>query len=282
MDTNRYSHPAFAKAKTGQSSSYKVNSGRAAAKLDGGAPKSWHKYAPNFRTSPLKLEKHLESGSVVENVEGGRLTGDGEVQNAAIASLVLKKLVLPTIEDKKVGSSIFKGKRFSTVSPPPVQVQDSLPIKKTAGKSLVIYTDGSCSKNGADNARAGSGVWFGCNDPRNIAVRLPGAKQTSQRAEQYAVILALDAAPMDVRVTIKSDSKYVIKGMTEWMPNWIAKKEFEGRDNVDLWKRLLAQSEARSELGVNWVWVKAHSGIEGNEGADRLADAGAKKRIVQS
>ena len=76
------------------------------------------------------------------------------------------------------------------------------------------------------------------------------------------------------RVTIYTDSTYVMKGITDWMANWkrrgwmtAAKKPVK---NVDLWQQLDA---ALGRHHAHWQWVKGHSGVPENERADELARA---------
>jgi ribonuclease HI len=101
------------------------------------------------------------------------------------------------------------------------------------------------------------------------------AETTNNRMEMMAVICALEALTEPCNVTITTDSKYVLQGMTEWLENWklrnwqtAAKKPVL---NVDLWKRL---DKAASEHQIQWHWVKGHSGHRENEIADELANQG--------
>ncbi|KAH9856290.1 hypothetical protein C2E23DRAFT_704507, partial [Lenzites betulinus] len=72
-------------------------------------------------------------------------------------------------------------------------------------EEVMVYTDGSCAANGGTTATAGAGVWYGAGDPRNIAARVPGEVATNQRAELYAVALAVDATPPFARLNVVSD-----------------------------------------------------------------------------
>ena len=88
-----------------------------------------------------------------------------------------------------------------------------------------------------------------------------------------AVIQSLESLTRKCDVKIYTDSKYVLEGMTKWMPNWkkkgwktAARKPVK---NVELWQRLDA---AVQENNVTWQWVKGHSGDEGNDYVDELAN----------
>jgi len=101
------------------------------------------------------------------------------------------------------------------------------------------------------------------------------SQTTNNRMELTAVIKGLEALKKSCRVHITTDSKYVIGGITEWLPNWkkrnwktASKKPVQ---NVELWQeldRLVQQHE------IEWSWVKGHSGHAENEIADQLANQG--------
>jgi len=91
--------------------------------------------------------------------------------------------------------------------------------------------------------------------------------------ELMAAIAALESLNRPCRVELISDSKYVLQGITEWLPNWkkrgwktAAKTAVK---NEDLWRRL---DTAMSGHQIEWKWVKGHSGNQGNERADALAN----------
>ena len=103
-----------------------------------------------------------------------------------------------------------------------------------------------------------------------------GAEETTNnRMELTAAIEALNALRGKRKVILHTDSKYVMDGITEWMPNWkkrgwktAAKKPVK---NKDLWQSL---DEANSRHDVEWRWVRGHDGDPGNEEADALANLG--------
>jgi ribonuclease HI len=122
----------------------------------------------------------------------------------------------------------------------------------------VVYTDGACSKNGCVDAKAGSGVFFAEGDKRNDCFTVPG-RQTNQRAELWAIIMALKIVPETVAVCVISDSMYSINCAT---------KKWKARSNLDLFDVLWKQCENRN---IVWEHCRGHKGIPGNEAADKLA-----------
>ncbi|THH08974.1 hypothetical protein EW145_g2335 [Phellinidium pouzarii] len=144
----------------------------------------------------------------------------------------------------------------------------------------VVYSDGACKGNGHVGCVAGIGVWWGHDDPRNIAERCPGS-QTNNRAELIAIVRVLEETPVSERtLVIKTDSTYSIKCITEWMPNWQRRgwKTAQGKPilNLGILRYLSALRALRQVYGqdVRFVYVRGHAGIVGNEGADGLANTG--------
>jgi ribonuclease HI len=94
--------------------------------------------------------------------------------------------------------------------------------------------------------------------------------------ELMAVIQALAALKRPSRVRLHTDSQYVHKGISEWIVSW-KRRGWKTADkqpvkNVDLWQQLDALA---SQHDIQWVWVRGHSGHDGNERADALANRGA-------
>lgn len=150
----------------------------------------------------------------------------------------------------------------------PAVLQDAIPI----------YTDGSCINNGDADARAGSGVWFGPDDPRNIGVRVPGEIQSNQAAEVFAIFLAVTAVEPNVPIHIFSDSRYAIEGLTKYHKNWEA-IGWIGVENSHLFRPTLYRLRIRT-APTAFSWVKGHRGTVGNEAADRAAAAGARLDVL--
>ncbi|CAG8654317.1 21131_t:CDS:2 [Racocetra persica] len=151
---------------------------------------------------------------------------------------------------------------------------------------LVVWTDGCALNNGKEGARAGLGVFWGDNDTRNLSERLPGYKQTNNRAEIMAVIRALETCPdPELPLEIMTDSKYTINAYESWIPKWIKSgwKTANNKpvENKDLFVHLVELIEARPGK-VFFTHVPGHVGIPGNEAADRLANLGALKEEVET
>ena len=142
-------------------------------------------------------------------------------------------------------------------------------------KEIELYSDGSCLGN------PGPGGY-------GIVLRYPSGNYekefsegfritTNNRMELLGVITGLSQLKESCHVIITTDSQYVIKGVTAWIPGWIrnnwqtsAKKPVV---NQDLWQ-LLAKELSRHE--VTWNWIKGHNGHEYNERCDKLARTAAR------
>ena len=137
--------------------------------------------------------------------------------------------------------------------------------------TVEIYTDGACRGN------PGPGGWGALLRYGDVDKRLYGGEHltTNNRMELKAVIEALSALSKPCKVTLTSDSTYVLKGISEWLPNWkkrgwrtAGKKPVK---NGDLWKTLDDLAEMHE---IEWHWVKGHSGHIENELVDQLANLG--------
>lgn len=133
-----------------------------------------------------------------------------------------------------------------------------------------IFTDGACSGN------PGPGGWGAILRAGGHEKELSGGDPatTNNRMEMMAAIRALEALKKPSTVTIHTDSRYLMDGMTKYIAGW-KKKDWKTADkkpvkNVDLWKMLEAVVEPHD---VSWRWVKGHSDHVENERADALARA---------
>jgi cyclic pyranopterin phosphate synthase len=124
-----------------------------------------------------------------------------------------------------------------------------------------IYTDGACAGN------PGPGGWAAIIEDGAKRRELKGREEstTSNRMEILAAIKGLEQTPLDSRVTIHSDSQYLVRTMTE---NW------KRNTNLDLWHEL---DRLAAERSVDWVWIKGHNNQPENERANRLASEMASK-----
>ena len=134
-----------------------------------------------------------------------------------------------------------------------------------------IYTDGA-SKGNPGNG--GYGVVILYNQHRK-ELSQGFKKTTNNRMELLAVIAGLEALKNEgAKVTVYSDSKYVVDAIEKgWLWNWI-KKNFVKVKNPDLWQRFILVYKRHH---VKFQWVKGHAGIVENERCDQLAVAAAKK-----
>lgn len=136
---------------------------------------------------------------------------------------------------------------------------------------IKIYSDGACKGN------PGAGGWG--------ALLIAGAHRkeifggepdtTNNRMEIMAVIQALVLLKRPSIVAVYADSQYVLKGISEWMPDWKRRgwHSSSGKPvkNQDLWERLDAASQPHR---IEWNWVRGHAGHPENERADYLANLG--------
>lgn len=143
-------------------------------------------------------------------------------------------------------------------------------------KHVEIFTDGSCKGN------PGPGGWGAILRFGEHEKELSGGDidTTNNRMEMLAAINALNMLIEPCSVTLWTDSKYVMDGITRWVDGWkrngwktASKKPVR---NADLWHELIA---ATANHEVEWQWVKGHAGHPENERADQLACAAAEEVI---
>ncbi|MDB5677200.1 ribonuclease HI [Sphingomonas bacterium] len=135
-----------------------------------------------------------------------------------------------------------------------------------------IATDGACKGN------PGPGGWGVLIRKGSREKELSGGETltTNNRMELKAAIEGLNALTRPCRVTLSTDSRYVMDGLTKWIHGW-RKNGWRTADkkpvkNAELWQALI---DAAAPHRVEWVWVKGHAGHPDNERADRLASDAA-------
>jgi ribonuclease HI len=135
-------------------------------------------------------------------------------------------------------------------------------------KTVEIFTDGACSGN------PGPGGWGAILRYGQHEKEISGgeAQTTNNRMELLAVIRALQALKTPSTAIVHSDSRYVLDGLTKWLPRWKANgwktADKKPVKNEDLWRTL--ETEA-ARHALTWRWVAGHSGHPENERADALA-----------
>lgn len=136
-------------------------------------------------------------------------------------------------------------------------------------KKVELFTDGACRGN------PGPGGWGAILRYNGREKTLSGAEYntTNNRMELTAAIEGLKALQRTCVVIVTTDSQYVKKGITEWVPVWQARgwktASRKPVKNDDLWKLLYEETQKHQ---VEWHWVKGHSGHDENERADELAN----------
>lgn len=138
-------------------------------------------------------------------------------------------------------------------------------------RMLDIFTDGACSGN------PGPGGWGAILRWDGHAKEIMGGEPqtTNNRMELMAAIMAIEAVKRAVPIRLHTDSQYLKNGVTIWLAQWKVRgwrtADKSPVKNIDLWQRLDA---AIANHEIEWVWVKGHSGHEGNDRADALARLG--------
>jgi ribonuclease HI len=139
-------------------------------------------------------------------------------------------------------------------------------------KSVEIFTDGACKGN------PGPGGWGALLRMGRHEKELSGSEPdtTNNRMEMTAAIQALRALIEPCKVTLHTDSRYLIDGMTKWIEGWQRKGWISASKkpvrNEDLWHDLI---ELAAKHDISWEWVKGHNGHPENERVDKLASDAA-------
>ena len=142
--------------------------------------------------------------------------------------------------------------------------------------TIYIYSDGACKGN------PGAGGWGALlvTDGHRKEICGGEANTTNNRMEMTAVIRALESLKRPSTVEVHTDSQYVQKGVSEWMPGWKRRnwRTADGKPvkNQDLWLQLDALSQLHR---IEWKWVRGHAGHPENERADALANQGVLQAL---
>jgi ribonuclease HI len=151
---------------------------------------------------------------------------------------------------------------------------------------VIVHADESCLGNGADGENPGGAgalidvfsgdtivrrdIYISSPDTTNNRMALCGA---------IAVFAILSQKGKRLKVTYVSDSEYLVKGMTEWVPAWKAKnwrRKGGALKNVELWQTL---DRTAAPHDITWEWVRGHAGHPKNEYADHLAVKAATHQL---
>ncbi|MCJ2182336.1 ribonuclease HI [Novosphingobium sp. 1949] len=140
-------------------------------------------------------------------------------------------------------------------------------------KRVEVFTDGACKGN------PGPGGWGVLLRMGQHEKEMSGseATTTNNRMEMTAVIRALQALNQPCEITLCTDSKYVIDGITKWVHGWQKKGWVNASRqpvaNAELWREMLAAAKPHA---ITWQWVRGHNGHAENERVDQLASDAAK------
>ena len=145
-------------------------------------------------------------------------------------------------------------------------------MTSTERPNVKMWTDGACKGN---PGVGGWGAWMQYGDHER---ELFGGEPltTNNRMELTAAIEGLNALKRPCHVTLSTDSRYVMDGLTKWIKGWqkngwktAAKQPVK---NADLWQALITAAKPHR---IEWLWVKGHAGHPDNERADKLASDAA-------
>jgi ribonuclease HI len=135
-------------------------------------------------------------------------------------------------------------------------------------KTVLLYTDGACSRNGSPDAQGGW-AFILATPEKEILHEESGLEEgvTNSRMEMQAVFEGLCHLEDPHIIHLYSDSEFVVRGINEWLPKWIDKR-FKGVKNSDLWEKI---ANRLSFHNVTAIHVRGHNGHLLNERADLLA-----------
>ena len=157
---------------------------------------------------------------------------------------------------------------------------------KRNGQIAVVHADESCLGNGRDGSTPGGAGSLIEVEQRGTVVRrdlfICAPDTTNNRMALSGAIATLALLARKGRrlaVAFVSDSEYLVKGMTEWVPGWRARgwrRKTGAIENLELWKMLV---QVAADHEVRWRWVRGHAGHPKNEYADHLAQRAAREQV---
>lgn len=157
------------------------------------------------------------------------------------------------------------------------------------GRAAVVHLDESCLGNGREGANPGGAAGLvelgdGAGvDRRDFWLHAPAT--TNNRMALSSAIAALELLDQEAgrtAVLVVSDSEYLVKGMREWVPGWMArgwKRKAGPIENLPLWQQLVRSAEKHA---VQWTWVRGHVGHPKNEYANDLAVRAAREQTTSA
>ena len=139
-----------------------------------------------------------------------------------------------------------------------------------------IYTDGCC----LNNPGTGSWAFVKIKDSKTVTDSGAYKEATNQQMELKAAVMALESLEEATEVTLYSDSKYVVDGITKWIHKWMNRnwRTSTGTQvaNIELWKELYKLTYEKGHI-ITWMWVKGHNGNYYNELANNIAQDTAEQ-----
>ncbi|RMD86882.1 MAG: ribonuclease HI [Calditrichaeota bacterium] len=140
-------------------------------------------------------------------------------------------------------------------------------------KHVIIYTDGACIGNPGPGGYAAVLIYQGKRKEISGGFK----NTTNNRMELMAVIKALEALKEPCKVTLYSDSQYLVESLNKgWVKRWQSRgwkrNKKDMAQNIDLWKRLLELLKIHE---VEFKWTRGHAGTPENERCDKLASKAA-------
>jgi ribonuclease HI len=200
-----------------------------------------------------------------------------EIQVKGFAGAIFKSFQTTEAAKDFIKNNAGKKRRAKPKTPPhkTKDTQKPKPMITSKDGNIVIYTDGGCLNNPGPG---GYGVVI-INGKKTKELSGGYRLTTNNRMELMACIVGLGSLNKSSSVTLFSDSKYVVDGITKgWAKRWQAngwmRTKKDKAINPDLWEKLLVLC---GKHDVQFKWVKGHAGDEGNERCDQLANIESAK-----